>query len=143
MRQPCQLKWADALLRREAFLAWEAPSKQTFRSCRNKFTNNKPRNQTMLCVNCQSEINGCPPVCPYCHTQPLVPGSQPYSGVANSGDGDHGQWKGCIRGPFLANLWRRSKIKWIEANGIKVVRCPCGRMQNETNITCSDCKETL
>jgi hypothetical protein len=39
----------------------------------------------MQCVNCNNEIHGVPLVCPYCHTNPVWFGSQPYDGVKNIG----------------------------------------------------------
>ena len=35
----------------------------------------------MLCVNCKNEVSVGGNVCPYCHTQPAVYGSEPYSGL--------------------------------------------------------------
>jgi hypothetical protein len=36
----------------------------------------------MQCINCNSEINGVALVCPFCHTNPGVADSAPYSGIA-------------------------------------------------------------
>src|SRR6202034_2612642 len=44
-------------------------------------TNRLSRNQAMQCINCKSDLNGYPLVCPYCHTDPASFGSQPYSGI--------------------------------------------------------------
>ena len=41
------------------------------------------------CVNCNGEINGSiSMVCPHCHTNPIIFGSQPYSGVGDLGPPD-------------------------------------------------------
>src|ERR1022692_361540 len=55
-------------------------------------TNYNPRNEAMFqCVNCNGEINGSiSMVCPYCHTNPIIFGSQPYSGVGDLGPVDAG-----------------------------------------------------
>jgi hypothetical protein len=33
------------------------------------------------CVNCHNEIDGAPMVCPFCHTNPIIFGSEPYDGL--------------------------------------------------------------
>ena len=38
----------------------------------------------MQCVNCKNEINVGGNICPYCHTQPFVYGSAPYSGASGT-----------------------------------------------------------
>jgi hypothetical protein len=39
------------------------------------------------CTNCNNQLNGYPLVCPYCHTNPSVWGSAPYSGTQGLNDG--------------------------------------------------------
>lgn len=40
----------------------------------------------MRCINCQNEINIGALVCPYCHTNPIIFGSQPYDGIKGIGE---------------------------------------------------------
>lgn len=40
----------------------------------------------MKCANCQSEINSGALVCPFCHTDPIFVGSQPYDGLRHSNE---------------------------------------------------------
>ncbi len=40
----------------------------------------------MLCVNCKNEVNVGGNICPYCHTQPFVYGSAPYSSGTDSNE---------------------------------------------------------
>ena len=75
----------------------------------------------MQCVNCKNEINVGGNICPYCHTQPFVYGSAPYSGASGTN----------TESIDLSALWFGSLIKWWNTPSIK---------ENETTyIPYTDC----
>ena len=68
----------------------------------------------MQCVNCRNEINLGGLICPYCHTDPIIFGSQPYSGVSSGG--------GEVDPYYFRNFYRALLGYRSSSIGFRVVR---------------------
>jgi Double zinc ribbon len=83
----------------------------------------------MQCVNCKNEIKSGGLVCPYCHTNPIIFGSTPYSGLEDHGPIDLFGW--------LAIFFSGNGKKKLAKNETEYIVIPWH--QNSKMWKCANC----